>query len=553
MLTTPKHYENKELNKLTFFLSKHKNKNIFSASPLTPLLKNYSFLNNKLKHKQQQQFSFKNKSISRNINLTQHQFLSHKSISNFGNYLFNEYNTKSHNDEISLPKIQSPRCVIEMTNPMELSFGMDCNIKNENEVQSNNQTENTCYTSQMVNVQTENEANNVNNKNDSLIYSNNYNQIYCKKRTYPPEIYRNRKCALLLRTKRTKSIKQIKKNNNDNSHGNSNNNELKYKSFPKYPNVKYSSQQIGNCIKCYAVNSYQGRAQTTNEDKVSIILQISNSKNTFSHSYSNISFFAIYDGYNGTHKSNYLRDNLHKFIIKNTNFPHNIPLAMKEAYNKMEIEYKEQYSCESGSHSLFAIIADNNVYIANNGTSLAFLSMNDGKQNMMIAGSGNVECVNINVDKVDFILFGSAGISDELNYSECFNLIWKYMNTQNVAKYDNVHSFSGGVVDHLIKTAFKKGSCENISCLLIGFDGFVEQYNNMKVNEMNLLKKKQMMISKSINKMIVLNKENVLLHSNNNKGFIHNDTIPNLNSYFTTEKKQLFKHNFLKRSFLISN
>ena len=75
----------------------------------------------------------------------------------------------------------------------------------------------------------------------------------------------------------------------------------------------------------------------------------------------------------------------------------------------------------------------------------------------------------------------------------------------------------------------------------------------MKANEITLLKKKQMMISKSINKMIVLNKENVLLHSNNNKGFIHNDTIPNLNSYFTTEKKQLFKHNFLKRSFLVSN
>ena len=193
MLTTSKHFENKEINKQMLFLSKHKNKNIFSASPLTPFLKNYSFIHNKIKHKQQQQFSFKNKSTSqhsRNLDLTQHQFLSHKSISNFGNYLLNEYNTKSQNGETTLPKIQSPRCVIEMTNPMELSFGMDCNIKNENEVKSNIQTENTCYTSQMINVQTEKEINinNVSTKNDSLIYLNNYNQNDCKKRSYPHEI-----------------------------------------------------------------------------------------------------------------------------------------------------------------------------------------------------------------------------------------------------------------------------------------------------------------------------------------------------------------------------
>ena len=39
-------------------------------------------------------------------------------------------------------------------------------------------------------------------------------------------------------------------------------------------------------------------------------------------------------------------------------------------------------------------------------------------------------------------------------------------------KNESFHSFSGGIVDHLIKKAIRMGSENNITCLFLGFENF---------------------------------------------------------------------------------
>ena len=90
--------------------------------------------------------------------------------------------------------------------------------------------------------------------------------------------------------------------------------------FLKYPTVKTSQHSINSFIKSFAVNSYNGLIRNYNEDKVSIILTVNCPKNFKGKYWPKISFIAIYDGHGGNSCSDYLRDNLHNYIIKNENY-----------------------------------------------------------------------------------------------------------------------------------------------------------------------------------------------------------------------------------------
>ena len=538
--------------------------------------------------------SFKNNSIShhsRNYNVChQSQSLSNKGVTNLESFLISEYNTKPKIDNVCLPRIQSPRC-IEMTNPLDLSFGKDCNIglsnhkiikqntfhyaskpkQNENEDTSNKQTQNTCYTSQVVNLHTEidgmkSNSNCNNNQNEILFQTSNIKKSYIKKLTYSHHPHRSRKSKiLLLRSKDSTSV-QGKDNinqregkskgdtNKENTRNNNGNNLLiKSKTLSKYPTVKYSSQQIGKYIKCYAVNSYQGTVKETNEDKVSIILQIAKPKKYTSY-FPCVSYFAIFDGYNGNHKSNFLRDNLHKYIILNNNFPNNVPNAIKEGYIKSENEYKKQYCSEdieykSDSYIILSLICDNCIYIANFGTSLALVSINNGNKVKLIQNSDDINIIDLSEETIDFIIFGSAGLYEKYKYDECFTSVWKYINKKNVFKYENIHSFSGGIVDHLIKTAMKKGSYENISCLFLGFDEFFKKYEEIKTNiknDIEMSEKKVVNKSNSIKNLLNVDKDNnhLITQKHFNSSNVHNF------NYYLSEKKQMYKLKIKKTSFI---
>lgn len=51
------------------------------------------------------------------------------------------------------------------------------------------------------------------------------------------------------------------------------------------------------------------------------------------------SFFAVYDGHGGTSAADFLRDNLHQYVIKDSNFPSNPEQAIRNGFLAAENQF----------------------------------------------------------------------------------------------------------------------------------------------------------------------------------------------------------------------
>ena len=102
----------------------------------------------------------------------------------------------------------------------------------------------------------------------------------------------------------------------------------------------------------------------------------------------------------------------------------------------------------------------------------------------------------------DFIVMGCDGIFDDLSNQEIINAAWlAFKNRANEKNYD-IHELSQEACDLVIKFALEKQTTDNLSCIIIGFEG-VEKFlkmNQLKKrvnNNMNNFKK-ELKHSKSI-------------------------------------------------------
>jgi len=92
------------------------------------------------------------------------------------------------------------------------------------------------------------------------------------------------------------------------------------------------------------------------------------------------SFFGIYDGHGGFGCADFLRDNLHHFIIKEPSFPFEVEEAIQRAFRAAECKFLELSQISepydpSGSCALVMLIVGNKCYIVNVGDSRAIASM----------------------------------------------------------------------------------------------------------------------------------------------------------------------------------
>lgn len=154
-------------------------------------------------------------------------------------------------------------------------------------------------------------------------------------------------------------------------------------------------------IQAYAANTNQGVFRNYNEDRVSIILNIT--KPTFKEidDWPTCSFFAVYDGHGGASCADFLRDNLHQFIVKQDAFPSDPVTAIREGFDEAEkffLEIVENAADEamqeanetnyegfvdnSGSCAIVILIIDQKVYVANVGDSRALMSAQGGKKSL---------------------------------------------------------------------------------------------------------------------------------------------------------------------------
>ena len=157
-------------------------------------------------------------------------------------------------------------------------------------------------------------------------------------------------------------------------------------SFQYYDSSKYSAKSLG-VVKSYSANTHQGIVRDYNEDRVSIILNIIKPSSYTGSFWPKCSFFGIYDGHGGNSCAEFLRDNLHHYVVRDENFPVNPIEALKQGFKSAENDFLTKHAYisgeikeRSGSCALVVLVVDDIIYIANCGDSRAILSKNKGKE-----------------------------------------------------------------------------------------------------------------------------------------------------------------------------
>jgi protein phosphatase PTC2/3 len=146
--------------------------------------------------------------------------------------------------------------------------------------------------------------------------------------------------------------------------------------------VKCSLKENGT-VKGYAASTDQGLVRDYNEDRVSIILNINKPPERASEVWPRSSFFGVYDGHGGPACADFLRDNLHQFVTRNSNFPFNPKEALIQGFAQAESLFLEHCRAQSprdksGSCAVVALIVGDVCYIANLGDSRAIMSGEGG-------------------------------------------------------------------------------------------------------------------------------------------------------------------------------
>ena len=98
---------------------------------------------------------------------------------------------------------------------------------------------------------------------------------------------------------------------------------------------KWSTRRNG-IVKAYSANTNKGLIRNYNEDRVSIILNILKPNTRKGEEWPKCSFFGVFDGHGGAQWADFLRDNLHQFVIKEPSFPGNPEEALKKGFQAAE-------------------------------------------------------------------------------------------------------------------------------------------------------------------------------------------------------------------------
>lgn len=150
----------------------------------------------------------------------------------------------------------------------------------------------------------------------------------------------------------------------------------RHSTLPSLSTSVKSSRPHG-IVKAYCANTHKGLVRNLNEDRVMIISKISKPDSRKTEKWPISSFFAIYDGHMGKECCNFLRDNLHTFIINDPAFPTDPANAILNGFSKAEDQFKQiaiEYHLKSGSCAIVILIVGKICYLANLGDSRAVLS-----------------------------------------------------------------------------------------------------------------------------------------------------------------------------------
>jgi len=307
------------------------------------------------------------------------------------------------------------------------------------------------------------------------------------------------------------------------------------------------SQTDNGIVEGYGVNTSAGLFKTFNEDRVSIVYNIIKPSHHSSSEWPSCSYFAVFDGHGGSACADFLRDQLHHYIVKQSSFPDKPKKALEKAFRAAEAAWKEialknRSAIEtSGSCALVMLTIGDTCYVANVGDSRAVLSADNGAKayaltkdhkpgdegerariyegggevyqskitagNLSIPGVHRVNPGRLSVSRTfgdiqakderyggnhnvliaepdirvfrvlenfDFIMLACDGIYDKLSNKEVVQHAWNTLRSRS----DNFHKQCGKAADAVIKAAMSKKSMDNVTALLVAFNGFKKAHRS---------------------------------------------------------------------------
>ncbi|CAG9318444.1 unnamed protein product [Blepharisma stoltei] len=153
-----------------------------------------------------------------------------------------------------------------------------------------------------------------------------------------------------------------------------------YDSIPNLYPAKFSDKRCGN-VRLYAVNTHEGLIRKYNEDRVSIVINIRSPPERANEPWPKCSFYGIYDGHGGCRCADFLKDNLHNFVIRDPHFPKNPTEALINGFKTAEREFlhlAQQNNDKSGSCATVCLVVNTKCFVANVGDSRSVLSSERG-------------------------------------------------------------------------------------------------------------------------------------------------------------------------------
>lgn len=151
---------------------------------------------------------------------------------------------------------------------------------------------------------------------------------------------------------------------------------------PEIGKTAVSKKRCGYVLR-FSANSHCGMVRSSNEDRLSIVINIPCPKGFSIEKWPHCSFFGIYDGHGGKMCANFLKENLHKFIFENENFPNRPKEAIFRGFLKADEEFlkvAEIKQDRSGSCAVVVMVLGDKCYVANTGDSRAVVSSHGGEK-----------------------------------------------------------------------------------------------------------------------------------------------------------------------------
>jgi protein phosphatase 2C family protein 2/3 len=246
-------------------------------------------------------------------------------------------------------------------------------------------------------------------------------------------------------------------------------------------------------VKIIAANTNPGFLNKRNEDRVKIILNLKKPVLFSEDLWPKSSFYGLYDGHDGKFSAEFLRENLHDFILLDKNFPFRLKEAVFEGFRNTErklLESSEEQTDFSGASAVVFIVVGNKCVAGNLGDAVAVLSVDEGRKVVNLSKEHKTfdESEVKRIEEKGGSLFSEYFIDDKgfkcekgplrinpggLSVTRCFG--------SPQAKMKKFGGIKGMILDQPYVRGFKVK--ENFDFVLLASSGFFDKMNCEEVVE----------------------------------------------------------------------